>query len=69
MLKPCLVIVPLWLTPTPCFAQTQTTAPNNRPATAARPNTNAPTKVTGDPVKHPTGSRGLNHRLAASAES
>jgi FKBP-type peptidyl-prolyl cis-trans isomerase FkpA len=54
MLKPYLVVVTLWLTLATCFAQTQTSAPK-KSATVARPNTNAPTKVTGDPVKTPDG--------------
>jgi FKBP-type peptidyl-prolyl cis-trans isomerase len=55
MLKPCLVIIGSWLILATCFAQTQTSAPNKRPATAARPSTNVPTKVAGDPVKTPDG--------------
>jgi FKBP-type peptidyl-prolyl cis-trans isomerase len=55
MLKMCLVIVTLWLTLATCFAQTQSSAPRKKAATAARPNTNAPTRVTGNPVKTPSG--------------
>ncbi|MBV9183109.1 MAG: FKBP-type peptidyl-prolyl cis-trans isomerase [Acidobacteria bacterium] len=53
MLKICLMFVSLWLMLATGLAQTQTSAPNKKPA--ARPNTNAPTRVTGDPVKTPSG--------------
>jgi len=55
MLKPSFLMVTLWLTLATCFGQTQSGAPKKKSATTARPNTSAPTKVTGDPIKTPTG--------------
>src|SRR5215831_17682810 len=55
MLKPSFVMVTLWLALATCFAQSQTGATKKKAATAARPNTSAPTRVTGDPIRTPTG--------------
>lgn len=59
MRKPCFVIVTLLAVST-CLAQSQTgtaktAAPKKKASTAARPNTNAPTRVSGDPIKTPSG--------------